>query len=126
LKSAESARVIDLPASVSQFLQTERTETPGRFILTGNDKPSRKSRCYRANPTFRFLSAWLKLNGVADRKPIHVLRKEIGSLIASKQGIFAASRYLAHSGIQITGQIYADQKASVIAPISALLAPETP
>ncbi len=125
LKSAESTRVIDLPPSVSSFFQEERSHTPGAFILTGKDNPSRLSRCYRANPTFRFLTIWLKANGVADRKPIHVLRKEIGSLIASKQGIFAASRYLGHSGIQITGQIYADQKTSVFAPISALSAPET-
>jgi hypothetical protein len=47
-------------------------------------------------------------------KPIHELRKEIGSIIASEEGIFAASRYLRHSDIRITSAIYADQKKAII------------
>ena len=47
-------------------------------------------------------------------KPIHTLRKEIGSIIASEHGIFAASRYLRHSDIRITSAIYADKKHTVV------------
>ena len=60
----------------------------------------------------------LRDNSVTARKPIHEMRKEIGSVIASEQGIFAASRYLRHSDIRITAAIYADQKEKVIPSVS--------
>jgi hypothetical protein len=41
------------------------------------------------------------------------MRKEIGSIIASENGIFEASRYLRHSDIRITSAIYADKKKTV-------------
>jgi len=47
------------------------------------------------------------------KKPIHELRKEIGSIIATEEGIFAASCYLRHSDISITSSIYADQKKKI-------------
>jgi hypothetical protein len=46
-------------------------------------------------------------------KPLHTMRKEIGSIIASENGIFEASRYLRHSDIRITSAIYADKKKTV-------------
>ena len=51
--------------------------------------------------------------GINARRPIHELRKEIGSIIANEQGIFAASRYLRHSDIRITSAIYADKKKKI-------------
>jgi hypothetical protein len=50
---------------------------------------------------------------VDNAKPLHTMRKEIGSIMASEHGIFAASRYLRHSDIRITSAIYADKKKAV-------------
>jgi hypothetical protein len=54
---------------------------------------------YRCHKHLNFLREWLRLKGVKVQKPIHTLRKEVGSLIASEQGIFAASRHLRHADI---------------------------
>jgi hypothetical protein len=51
---------------------------------------------------------WLRAQGIRATKPIHELRKEVGSIIASTHGIYAASRYLRHGDIQITAAIYVD------------------
>jgi len=49
------------------------------------------------------------------------MRKEIGSIIATRDGIFKASRYLRHSDIGITSKLYADVKTPVSAGLGALL-----
>jgi integrase len=73
-----------------------------------------QSRHYRCNAVFERVNAWLRAQGVDSPKPLHTLRKEIGSIIASEHGIFEASRYLRHSDIRITSAIYADKKKTVI------------
>ena len=59
------------------------------------------------------MNEWLRIHGVDALKPLHTMRKEIGSIIASEHGIFEASRYLRHSDIRITSAIYADKKKTV-------------
>jgi integrase len=65
------------------------------------------------NAVFERVNEWLRLQGVDTMKPLHTMRKEIGSIIASENGIFEASRYLRHSDIRITSAIYADKKKTV-------------
>ena len=72
------------------------------------------ARTYRCKTHINVLIGWLRKNGVRVTKPIHELRKEIGSIIASDEGIFAASHYLRHSDIRITSAIYADQRKPII------------
>jgi hypothetical protein len=52
------------------------------------------------------------------------MRKEVGSVIATRDGIFAAKTFLRHSDISITAKIYADSKELVSSGLGALLAPE--
>jgi hypothetical protein len=40
------------------------------------------------------VNKWLKKKGLLDRKPLHALRKECGSLVARHQGILEASKVL--------------------------------
>jgi hypothetical protein len=61
--------------------------------------------------------------GVNSIRPIHTLRKEIGAVIASRDGIWKASRYLRHSDIRITSKLYADKKVPVTAGLAAFLTP---
>ena len=52
------------------------------------------------------------------------LRKEAGSIIATKAGIHAASHFLRHADIQVTAMHYADHKERVTVDLGARLKPE--
>lgn len=125
LKSRDSAGVLSLDAELSALFRGFYANRRGEGVLEtpkGARVEVRKARGYRCEPTFKALIAWLRGKGVSGAKPIHILRKEIGSIIATREGIFAASRYLRHSSIQITSQIYADMKKPVFAGLGGFLA----
>ncbi len=118
LKSEDSAGEVDLDEMTLSLFQEWRQDAPDEiFVLRSNYSTSldRKSRSYRCDATFTQLCKWLRANGVDENKPIHTLRKEIGSLITEKEGIYAASKYLRHSDIRITASIYTDKKKRVVA-----------
>ena len=54
-------------------------------------------------------------------KPLHEMRKEIGALVATEHGIYAASRFLRHSDITTTARHYADHKARISVGLGKLL-----
>lgn len=117
LKSEDSAGLIDLDADMLALFRTFRAKHPkSLFVIESPKKPSKqlKARGYRCDPVFERSLTWLRGQGVDSNKPLHTLRKEIGSIIASEHGIFAASRYLRHSDIRITSAIYADKKHTVV------------
>jgi integrase len=60
----------------------------------------------RLNCRFRKVSKWLTDKGIPETKSVHALRKEFGSLVATKHGIFTASTYLGHSSVVITQESY--------------------
>jgi integrase len=116
LKSEDSAGVIDLDADTAALFKGYRALVPKSvFVIESPNAPraERKARCYRCNAVFERVNEWLRVQGVDTMKPLHTLRKEIGSIIASEHGIFEASRYLRHSDIRITSAIYADKKKTV-------------
>ena len=57
-------------------------------------------------------------------KPVHTLRKEAGSIIATKAGIHAASQFLRHADIQVTAMHYANHKERVTVEIGSFLQAE--
>ena len=126
LKSEDSAGVIGLDAELIAMLRGYHARATGAFVLE-TPKLGRvaitklKARGYRCEATQRLLIDWLRKNGVPDLRPIHTMRKEIGSIIASRDGIFKASRYLRHSDIGITSKLYADVKTPVSAGLGVLL-----
>jgi hypothetical protein len=67
------------------------------------------------------LLAWLRGKGVTAIKPLHELRKEFGSQLCAKAGIYVASRMLRHADIAITAQHYLDQKERVTIGMGNLL-----
>ena len=60
-------------------------------------------------------------HGVTGNKALHQLRKEAGSLIASRDGIFAASAFLRHHDISVTHAFYADKKTRTAIDVGELL-----
>ncbi len=123
LKSEDSAGDVALSDDMIALFSEYSKGSGGEFVIESDNKPNpgTHSRHYRCDKHFETLRAWLKKKGIAAAKPIHELRKEIGSIIASEEGIFAASRYLRHSDIRITSSIYADQKTRVVPSLGASL-----
>ncbi|MFT3990671.1 MAG: site-specific integrase [Luteolibacter sp.] len=116
LKSEDSAGEIDLDADTVALFRGYRAQHPkSLFVIESPHKPRNqmKARCYRCDAIFKRMLAWLRAQGVEGSKPLHTMRKEIGSIIASEHGIFEASRYLRHSDIRITSAFYADKKKTV-------------
>jgi integrase len=62
---------------------------------------------YRCERHHRTLVAWLRMKGINDQKPCHLLRKEFGSYVATSFGLFAAQRLLGHSSSTVTEAFYA-------------------
>lgn len=116
LKSEDSAGDIDLDADTVAMFKGFRVRAPKSvFVIESPNAPrsEKKARCYRCNAVFERVNEWLREQGVDNPKPLHTMRKEIGSIIASEHGIFEASRYLRHSDIRITSAIYADKKKAI-------------
>ncbi len=117
LKSEDSSGELDLDQRTLAIFKEFRSDAPdSEFVINSPYKPAsyRQSRSYRCEAIFDRLNGWLRANGVDAQKPLHTLRKEIGSIIAAQYGIFQASRYLRHSDIRITAAVYADKKQRVV------------
>ena len=117
LKSEDSSGTLDLDEqTLGLFREFRALAMDEEFVVESPFKSAnqRSSRGYRCDAVFNRLNKWLREHGVDVPKPLHTLRKEIGSVIASQYGIFEASRYLRHSDIRITAAFYADKKQRVI------------
>ncbi|MDF1659996.1 MAG: tyrosine-type recombinase/integrase [Verrucomicrobiales bacterium] len=126
LKTEDSAGEIDLSGEVNGAFKALHKRATGKFVIESDHEPHRAdsgTRYYRCNLVFKKLGDWLRAKGGDKKRPIHELRKEAGSLVAAEYGIFEASRFLRHSDIRITSQVYLDKKRRVTP--SLLLTPPT-
>lgn len=123
-KAETSLSDIPIEPEVCAILQTIRSNEPKAVYLLAGEavKANATYANYRADSTFQRLASWLRTHGVPDRCPLHTLRKEAGSLVCQKKGLFAASRFLRHADVAITAQHYAAQKERVTVGLGTLLA----
>jgi integrase len=136
LKTHDSAGEITIDAEVIAELRQLMPASKSPFIITsevtlGNGEKRRiRTRLprndsarpyYRCKPIFDRLNEWLRSKGVKANKPLHEMRKEIGALIATEHGIYAASRFLRHSDITTTARHYAEHKARISVGLGKLL-----
>jgi integrase len=94
------------PALIGELMPFQ--SLPFDFVIPdapGNAKKGQVAviRCSR---TARRLAGWLKKQGIGARCPNHFNRKVFGSIVAAEHGILAASRYLGHSSVRVTEEIY--------------------
>lgn len=124
-KSEESNGEVDLDPETVTMLRGWRAKASGVFVVESDREPRHTvSRVnYRCEPHFEKLYAWLRGKGITARKPLHELRKELGAILASTVGIFAAQSVLRHAQISTTAAYYADKKRRISAGLGALLAP---
>jgi len=126
LKSADSRGEVGLDPKITELLQGYRAKAKGKYVVESEvDKVSpTKRRSYRANKTFDTLTAWLREQGIEAQKPLHELRKELGSLITQEHGIYAASRVMRHSSPETTARHYSDIKTLPIVQLGGWETPE--
>jgi integrase len=126
LKSEDSVGDVPIDPTLASLLRGFRARAQGQFVIeegTGFTASKPWGQRYRCEGVFYRLTQWLRKNGVEGSKPLHTLRKEAGSIIATRAGIYAASRFLRHADIQVTAMHYADHKERVTVDIGAMLAP---
>jgi len=124
-KSEDSAGEVDLDPETLALLRGWKATASGPFVIESTRPPRHDaSRVnYRCTRHFETLYTWLKTQGITARKPLHELRKELGALLASTHGIFAAQSVLRHAQISTTAAYYTDKKRRITAGLGALLAP---
>jgi integrase len=123
LKTHDSAGEISIDPEVIAELRQLMPASKSTFIIASERRPRNDSPrpYYRCEPIFDRLNEWLRSKGVTANKPLHEMRKEIGALIATEHGIYAASRFLRHSDITTTARHYADHKARISVGLGKLL-----
>ena len=113
-KTEESQRMVDLAPEAVDVLRGFKAGCTTEFVLEGAEpRPEATYDYYRCDCTWRDLHAWLRGKGVRQKKAIHALRKESGSLIASNYGIEAARQHLGHRDIRTTSSHYVDKKKRI-------------
>jgi len=113
-KTEESQRMIDLSPGAIDVLRGFKKGCTSEFVLEGAEPHVGATYdYYRCDCTWRDLHDWLRKKGVRQRKAIHALRKESGSLIASEFGIEAARQHLGHRDIRTTSSHYVEKKKRV-------------
>jgi integrase len=122
-KSEDSIGEVDLDAELVATLRGWKAQASGVFVIESNREPRHAtSRVnYRCEPHFAKLYTWLRQQGITARKPLHELRKELGAILASSHGIFAAQSVLRHAQISTTADFYVDKKRRISSGLGALL-----
>ncbi|MGB8352744.1 MAG: tyrosine-type recombinase/integrase [Chthoniobacteraceae bacterium] len=122
-KTSDSAGDIPIDEELAALFRGWKAKASGPFVIESKTPPrsNPKYTRYRAQRHFDGLLGWLRSKGVTAIKPLHELRKEFGSQICSKHGIYTASRMLRHADIAITAQHYLDQKERVTIGMGGLL-----
>src|SRR4029077_12306253 len=102
-----------------------RARATGNFVIESEiaPKPGATYSHYRCQRLFDSLGKWLRDHGVTGNKPLHTLRKEFGSQVCAKHGIYAASTALRHADIAITSQHYLDRRKRSTVGLGGLLKP---
>jgi integrase len=127
-KSEDSIGVIDLEGRIAKFFQRLKANSGGAFVVECHLRPKANASYahYRCQPVFERATRWLRKHGVPGQKPLHQLRKEYGSRICDRYGIFVSSRMLRHSDVAITAAHYLDKQKKAVAGLSHLFTSTEP
>ena len=98
-------RTMHVDSKFLELLLSLRGDSRSDFLVPG----SGTNIADRLKPDLTFVCQWLRNLGIHDRKPLHLLRKEAGSVIATNhpQTIFAAKEWLGHASVTTTEKHYA-------------------
>ena len=124
-KSEDSTGDVEVDPEVMELFRGYRASASGDFVIEGgvSPRPDAAYSHYCCQRDFEALNDWLRAHGVLGGRPLHTLRKEYGSQVCAKHGIYAASLALRHADIAITSQHYLDKRQSARADLGKLLSP---
>ena len=123
-KSEDSIRSVWIPPEMLEIFRGFHARALSRFVIESDVRPATDEHYnnhYRCETTFSKLIAWLRNHGVGSKKPLHALRKEFGSLIAARYGIYAAKEMLGHADITTTAAHYLEVKEKPMIGLGHLL-----
>ena len=83
--------VVPISIDLYETLVKLRGNSDSKFFVPCGSEKTGVGRIWE---NVRTVNKWLKKKGLLDRKPLHALRKECGSLVARHQGILEASKVL--------------------------------
>jgi integrase len=122
-KSEDSTGDVELDPEIVTLFRSFGEKATGRFVIESPNgaRPAAKYQHYRCEREFEKLTGWLRSKGVATKTPLHTLRKEYGSQVCAKHGIYAASHALRHADMKVTAAHYLDKKRRATAGMGHLL-----
>lgn len=122
-KSEDSVGDVEVDAELLAIFRGFHARAKGDFVIESDvaPRPGATYSHYRCQRNFEALGAWLRDHGIPGNKPLHTLRKEFGSQVCAKHGIYAASHALRHADIAITSQHYLDKRKSATAGLGCFL-----
>jgi integrase len=111
-KSEDSIGVIEVDPELLAVLKEMKTTATADFVIESSvdARPDATFDHYRCSYLFEKLILWLQAHGVQGTKPLHQLRKEFGSLVCDRHGVYVASAMLRHSSIEVTANHYLERK----------------
>ena len=119
---------VEVDPEFMEIFRGYRARAAGNFVIESDvePRPGATFEHYRCTSVFEKLIAWLREQGVVGYKPLHALRKEFGSQINAKHGLYAASRALRHGNIEVTAQVYVDKRERAAIGLGHLLKDDSP
>lgn len=122
-KTHSSIAAVDVDPELMKLFRQFKEKATDEFVIESSVKPLPGANWhhYRCNCAFMRLNAWLRAKGVDVPNPIHTLRKEFGTLICQKFGIFAASEALRHTDIRLTRAHYVDKRGRIHLEVGKML-----
>jgi integrase len=123
-KSEDSIGDVEVDEELMEIFRRFKLRAKGDFVIESNVAPRIHATYshYRCERDFTLLTEWLRDHGVTGNRPLHSLRKEYGSQVCAKHGIYAASQALRHADIAITSAHYLTPRTRVTAGLGKLLA----
>jgi len=117
---------VEVDSELLELFRGYRVRATSNFVIesTVSPRPGATFEHYRCSGVFERLIAWLRQKGVAGSKPLHTLRKEFGSQINLRHGLYSASRTLRHGNIEVTAQVYVDKRERAAIGLGHLLKAE--
>ena len=122
-KSHESAGDVVVDSKLLEIFRGYHARRKSEFVIESDSAAdaNRPFEHYRCHHQFTELITWLRSKGVVSRTPLHALRKEFGSQINARYGLFAASSMLRHAGIAVTAGHYIENKRRSVLGFEHLL-----
>ena len=122
-KSEDSTGDVEVDPEVMELFRGHSARRTSDFVIESMVpvRPQGTYSHYRCQKHFDALATWLRNHGVDANRPLHTLRKEYGSQVCAKHGIYAASRALRHADIAITSQHYLDKRESATVGLGRFL-----